>query len=87
MVVIIKMTKSNYDEWLEILDGDAERSAKFMKDDMVGKVDDNTAIVFADIFDSEGMRKEMSNPELQQMLEEKGIKHTMFMVQPVPPPE
>ena len=36
-------------------DGDAERRAKFMKDDTVGKVDYNTAIVFADIVDPEGM--------------------------------
>ena len=39
MMVIVKMTKTNYDEWREIFDGDAERRAKFMKDDMVGKVD------------------------------------------------
>ena len=45
MMVIVKMTKLNCAEWREIYDGDAERRAKFMKDDMVGKVDDNTAIV------------------------------------------
>ena len=58
-----------------------------MRDDMVGKVNDNTAINFADIFDTEGMQKEMSDPELQKIFEEMGIEHTMFMVQPVPPPE
>ena len=87
MMVIVKMTKSNFDEWREIYDGDAETRAKFMKDDMVGKVDDNTALVFADIFDPEGMQKQFSNPELQQIMAEKGFEHTMFMVKPVPKPE
>ena len=86
MMVTMKVTKSNYDKWREVYDGDAERRAKFMRDDMVGKVDDNTAIIFADIFDPEGMQKEMSDPELQKIFEEMGIEHTMFMVQPVPPP-
>ena len=54
---------------------------------MVGKVDDKTALVFADIFDPEGMQKEMSNSELQQMFEEMGLEHAMYMVQPAPPPE
>ena len=87
MMVTMKVIKSNYDKWKEVYDGDAERRAKFMRDDMVGKVDDNTAIIFADIFDPEGMQKEMSDPELQKIFEEMGIEHTMFMVQPVPPPE
>ena len=86
-MVTMRVKKSNYDKWREVYDGDAERRAKFMRDDMVGKVDDNTAIIFADIFDPEGMQKEMSDPELQKIFEEMGIEHTMFMVQPVPPPE
>ena len=46
MMVIVKMTKTNYDDWREIFDGDAERRAKFMKDPMVGKVDDNICHCF-----------------------------------------
>ena len=44
-------------EWKNFFDGNAEMRAKFMRDTLVGKVDENTAIVTADIFDPEGMKQ------------------------------
>ena len=54
-------------------DGDAENRAKFMRDALVGKVDENTAVVTADIFDPEGMKQALSDLELGKRLEEMGI--------------
>jgi hypothetical protein len=34
-----------------------------MRDALVGKVDENTAVETADIFDSEGMKQALSDPE------------------------
>ena len=58
-------------------DGDAENRAKFMRDALVAKVDENTAIVTADIFDPEGMKQAFSDPEMEKRLEEMGIEHTI----------
>jgi len=67
-------------------DIDAENRAKFMRDALVGKVDENTAVVTADIFDPEGMKQALSDLELGKRLEEMGIEHTIYMLQPDPVP-
>lgn len=42
MFGIIKFTCS-YDEWKSIYDGDIQLRKQFLKDDIIGKVDENTA--------------------------------------------
>ena len=85
-MIVVKMTKTNYTEWKKLFDGDAEMRSKFMRDALVGKVDENTAIVTADIFDPEGMKQALSDPELGKSFEEMGIEHTIYMLQPAPVP-
>jgi hypothetical protein len=80
------MTKSNYTEWKKLFDEDAEKQEKFMKDTLVGKIDENTAVVTADIFDPEGMQTHISDPEQSKIFEEMGIEHTIYMLQPAPVP-
>ena len=83
---VVKMTKTNYTEWKKLFDGDAENRAKSMIDALVGKVDENTAVVTGDIFDPEGMKQALSDPELGKIFEEMGIEHTMYKLQPAPVP-
>jgi len=85
-MLVVKMTKSNYTEWKKLFDEDAEKQEKFMKDTLVGKIDENTAVVTADIFDPEGMQTHISDPELGKRLEEMGVEHTIYMLQPAPVP-
>ena len=85
-MIVVKITKTNYTKWKKLFDGDAENRAKFMRDALVGKVDENTAIVTADIFDPEGMKQALSDPELGKSFEEMGIEHTIYMLQPAPVP-
>ena len=85
-MIVVKMKKTNYTEWKKLFDGDAEMRAKFMRNALVGKVDENTAIVTADIFDPEGMKNTLSDPELGNSFEEMGIEHTIYMLQPAPVP-
>jgi len=85
-MIVVKLKKTNYTEWKKFFDGNAEMRAKFMRDAFVGKVDENTAIVTADIFDPEGMKQALSDPELGKRLEEMGIEHTIYMLQPDPVP-
>ncbi len=85
-MVVVTMEKTNYSEWKELFDGDAEKQAKFMRDVLVGKVDENTAVVTADVFDPEEMKQALSDPELSTRLEEMGVEHTIYMLQPAPAP-
>ena len=85
-MLVVKMTKSNYTEWKKLFDEDAEKQEKFMKDTLVGKIDENTAVVTADIFDPEGMQTHISDPEQSKIFEEMGIEHTINILQPVPEP-
>ena len=85
-MLVVKMTKSNYTEWKKLFDEDAEKQEKFMKDTLVGKIDENTAVVTADIFDPEGMQTHISDPEQSKIFEEMSIEHTIYMLQPAPVP-
>ena len=85
-MIVVKITKTNYTKWKKLFDGDAENRAKFMRDALVGKVDENTAVVTADVFDPEGMKQTLSDPELGKRLVEMGIEHTIYMLQPAPVP-
>ncbi len=85
-MIVVKMKKTNFSEWKKLFDGDAEKRAKFMRDALVGKVDENTAVVTADIFDPEGMKQSLSDPELGKIFEEMGSEHTIYMLQPAPVP-
>ena len=85
-MIVVKIKKTNYSEWKKLFDGNAEMRAKFMRDALVGKVDENTAVVTADIFDPEGKKQALSDPELSKRLEEMGVEHTIYMLQPAPVP-
>jgi hypothetical protein len=57
-----------------------------MNDALLGKVDENTAVVTADFFDPEGMKQALSDPEMDDCLEEMGVERTMYMLQLAPVP-
>ena len=76
MLIIAKFTCS-YNEWKIIYDGDLELRQQFMKDDLVGKVNENTAMIKATIINPEKMEKIMSEriPEIAPKL---GLEHEMY---------
>ena len=65
------------EEWKSVYDEDLELRKQFMKDDIVGKVDENAAMIKATITDSEKMGKVMSEriPEIAPKL---GLEHEMY---------
>ena len=66
-----------YDEWKSVYDDDLELRKQFMKDDIIGKVDENTAMIKATITNPEEMEKIMSKriPEIAPKL---GLEHEMY---------
>ena len=55
-----------------------------MLETIVGKADERTAIVSADVFALEKMQQLMSAPEFKQLEEEMGLEHAVYFLQPAP---
>ena len=51
--MIVEMGNCTYDEWKTVFDADSDTDAQFMTNIIVGKVDEHTEIVGADVFASE----------------------------------
>ena len=54
-MIVLKMKNCTYDDWKKAFDADAEMQAEFMTETIVGKVDEQTALVSADVFAPEKM--------------------------------
>ena len=76
MFLVAKFTCS-YDEWKSVYDGDLELRKTFMKDDLVGKVDENTAMIKATITDPGKMEKVMAE-RIPQIAPKLGLEHDMY---------
>ena len=79
---IVSMSNCTFDEWKKAFDADAEMQSQMMRDIIVGKVDDHTAIVSADVFAPEKMEAMMSSPEMQKIEAEMGLEHSVYQLQP-----
>ena len=82
-MVIVKMNNCTYDEWKKAFDADSASDAEFMRDVIVGKVDDNTAICSMDVFDPEKMQAMFEDPEMKKIEEEMGLVHEVYQLQPM----
>ena len=76
MFGIIKFTCS-YDEWKAVYDGDIELRNKFMKNDIIGKVDEHTAMFKATITDPEKMGEVMSE-RMAEIGPKLGLSHEFY---------
>ena len=70
--MIVEMGNCTYDEWKTVFDADSDTDAQFMTNIIVGKVDEHTEIVGADVFASEKMEAMMYDPEFQKVESEMG---------------
>ena len=78
-MAVIKFNKCTFDEWKKEMEEDTEMDGLFMRDVMLAKVDDHTAILCADVFDPELQQQYMSDPELQEMAEMYGAEHSLYL--------
>ena len=76
-IFFIEKFTCSYNEWKSVYDGDLELRKQFMKDDLVGKVNENTAMIKATITDPEKMENVMSEriPEISPKL---GLEHEIY---------
>jgi len=81
MFGIIKFTCS-YDKWKSIYDGDIQLRKQFMKDDIIGKVDENTAMFKATITDPAKMGEIMSK-RMEEIGPKLGLNHDFYSITPI----
>ena len=85
-MAVVKLNKCTFDEWKHEMDEEAEKDGLFMKDVMIGKVDDHTAIMCADVFDRELQKTMLSDPAFLEIHEQMGIEFTEYELKPAPTP-
>ena len=61
-------------------DSDAEVQSQMMRNTIVGKVDDKTAMISTEVFNSEMVGQFMSSDEFKQMEEELGLSHEVYQL-------
>lgn len=76
MLVMAKFTCS-CEEWKSVYDEDLELRKTFMKDDLVGKVDNKKAMIKSTITNPEQMEKVMGE-RMPEIGPELGLEHEMY---------
>ena len=76
--IIVKTGKLTFDQWKAKYDlGSADRES-WCYYDMVGKVDDNTAIITARVFDEKIFSSFMNSKEILEIENKYNLKHTIY---------
>ena len=76
MFIVAKFT-CGFDEWKSIYDGDHDLRKQFMKDDVIGTVSENCAMIKFTVTDPEKMGQVMSKriPEIAPSI---GLEHEIY---------
>ena len=79
-LIIVKIKNTTYDDWKKKFDSDAEVQSQMMKNTIVGKVDDKTAMISTEVFNPEMIEQFMSSDEFKQMEEAFGLSHEVYQL-------
>jgi|TARA_B100000530_G_scaffold287393_1_gene202618 hypothetical protein len=82
-LIIAKMSKVTFDEWKVKFDEDSEVQSKMMRNTKVGKVDDNTAMVFTEVFNPEMVQEFMNSVDFKKMETNLGLSHEVYKVEKI----
>ena len=78
--MLARFKNVSYDKWRAIYDGDADLRSEFMKDDIVGKVDEHTAMLKFTVTDEIRM-VEVIDKRIQEIEESLGLSHDIYSLQ------
>ena len=79
-LIIVKMTNTTYDNWKKKFDEDADAQSKMMRNTIVGKVDNSTAMISTEVFNPEMVGEFMTSDEFKNMEKEMGLSHEVFQL-------
>ena len=67
-------------EWEKKVDSDAEVQSQMMRNTIVGKVDDETAMISTEVFNPDMVGQFMSSDDFKQMEKELGLSHEVYQL-------
>jgi ribosomal protein S17E len=79
-LIIVKISNVTFDEWKKKFDSDAEVQSKMMRNTLVGRVDENTAMISTEVFDQEMVGQFMTSDEFKKMEQELGLSHEVYQL-------
>ena len=79
-LIIVKIKNTTYDEWKKKFDSDSEVQSQMMRNTVVGKVDDNAAMISTEVFNPDMIGQFMSSDEFKQMEKELGFSHEVYQL-------
>ena len=79
-LILVKISNVTYDEWKKKFDSDSEAHSKMMRNTLVGKVDEKTAMISTEIFDQEMVGQFMTSDEFKKMELELGLSHKVYQL-------
>ena len=79
-LIIVNIKNTTYDEWKKKFDEDSEVQSQMMRNTIVGKVDDNTAMISTEVFNPDMVGQFMSSDEFRQMEQELGLSHDVYQL-------
>ena len=79
-LIIVNIKNTTYDEWKKKFDDDSEVQSQMMRNTIVGKVDDNTAMISTEVFNPKMVEQFMSSDEFKQMEQELGLSHEVYQL-------
>ena len=79
-LILVKISNVTYDKWKKKFDSDSEAHSKMMRNTLVGKVDEKTAMISTEIFDQEMVGQFMTSDEFKKMEQELGLSHEVYQL-------
>ena len=79
-LILVKISNVTYDEWKKKFDSDSDAHSKMMRNTLVGKVDEKTAMISTEIFDQEMVGQFMTSDEFKKMEQELGLSHEVYQL-------
>ena len=71
------------EDWKVKFDEDTEAQSKMMRNTIVGKVDENTAIIFTEVFNPGMVQEFMNSDDFKQMENNLGLTHEVYKVEKI----
>ena len=79
-LILVKINNVTYEEWKTKFDLDSEVQSKMMRNTLVGKVDEKTAMISTEVFDQEMVGQFMASDEFKKMEQELGLSHEVYQL-------
>ena len=79
-LIIVKMSKIKYEDWKSKFDEDNEIQSKMMKNTIVGRVNENTAMICTEVFNPDMVAEFMHSDEFKNMEEDLGLSHEVYQL-------